>query len=239
MTRLLVINPNTSPAMTGAIERTVRAYAPPNWEIVAVTAKFGAPVIASRVSYAVAGHAVLDAFAEAGEDFDCVVIACFGDPGLEALRELTTVPVIGFAEAAIHRAVREAVPFAVLTMGEAWVAMLQERIAVAGASPLLVEVLALDGTGLDALGGPDALIRTLEGAVAKAVSHGAASIILGGATLAGLGPRLPAGPHYIDCISAAMAEVGMARRGLAHRQLADGHSVGLSASLQALLARRP
>jgi Asp/Glu/hydantoin racemase len=239
MTRLLIINPNTSPAMTASIERTVRAYAPPVWEIVAVTAKFGAPVIASRVSYAIAGHAVLDAFAEAGEDFDCAVIACFGDPGLEALRELTSVPVVGFAEAAIHAASREAVPFAVLTMGEPWVEMLQERIAVAGATRLLVDVFALDGTGLDALGGPESLVRALEGAVETAVSHGAANIILGGATLAGLGPRLPAGPRYIDCTSAAMAEAGEARRRLAARKLSDRRSVGLSTPLQALLARRP
>jgi len=237
MTRLLVINPNTSPAMTESIEAMVRAHAPPAWEIVAVTARFGAPVIASRVSYAIAGHAVLEAFAAAGEDFDCAVIACFGDPGLEALRELTSVPVIGFAEAAIHAAAREAVPFAVLTMGAPWVEMLRERIAVAGASRLLVDVFALDGTGLDALGGPDALVRALAAAVETAIAHGAANIILGGATLAGLGPRLPVGPRYVDCISAALVEAGEARRRLAGRKFSDRRSVGLSTPLQALLAR--
>ncbi|MCD2476476.1 aspartate/glutamate racemase family protein, partial [Staphylococcus aureus] len=33
---------------------------------------------------------------------DAYVIACFGDPGLAAARELTRAPVIGIAEAAFH-----------------------------------------------------------------------------------------------------------------------------------------
>jgi len=49
---------------------------------------------------AIAAHGVLDAFASATADgtrFDAVVVACFGDPGIDALKELTSVPVLSFA----------------------------------------------------------------------------------------------------------------------------------------------
>jgi allantoin racemase len=43
------------------------------------------------------------------------VIACFGDPGLLAARELTTAPVIGIAEAAFHLATLIASRFSIVT----------------------------------------------------------------------------------------------------------------------------
>ena len=50
-----------------------------------------------------------------GEGFDAVVIACFGDPGLDAARELTTAPVLGIAESAFHAASFVATGFSVVT----------------------------------------------------------------------------------------------------------------------------
>jgi allantoin racemase len=44
-----------------------------------------------------------------------VVIACFGDPGVDAARELTTAPVLGIAEAAFHAASMLATGFSVVT----------------------------------------------------------------------------------------------------------------------------
>jgi allantoin racemase len=46
---------------------------------------------------------------------DAVVIACFGDPGLDAAREATAAPVLGIAEAAFHAASFLATGFSVVT----------------------------------------------------------------------------------------------------------------------------
>ena len=56
---------------------------------------------------------------------DAYVIACFGDPGLSAARELARGPVIGIAEAAMHMASLVAPSFSVVTTlartsGMAW-----------------------------------------------------------------------------------------------------------------------
>lgn len=59
------------------------------------------------------------------EGVDAYVIACFGDPGLSAARELARGPVIGIAEAAMHMASLVAPSFSVVTTlartsGMAW-----------------------------------------------------------------------------------------------------------------------
>ena len=62
---------------------------------------------------------------------DAVIIGCFGDPGLEALRAAARAPVLGLAESSIREADALGEPFAILTMGKAWVDILNERVALA------------------------------------------------------------------------------------------------------------
>lgn len=117
MKRILVINPNTTQAVTDRVVAACRAAQPLlQWE--GATARFGAPYIASEVSYAVAAYAVLDAFEANNQGYDAVLIACFGDPGLLALREAAKVPVLGLAQASFEAAQQRG-PFAVVTGGRA------------------------------------------------------------------------------------------------------------------------
>src|SRR5258708_19604635 len=82
----------------------MREIAGPGVTILPVTGRFGAPYIASRAAAAIAGHAALDALAEHVLDCDVVYLACFGDPGLAALKEVAPVPVVGMAEAPVEPA---------------------------------------------------------------------------------------------------------------------------------------
>ena len=93
-----IINPNTTAAMTAGIERCARAVAAPTTTVVGVTSEIGPASIESHYDEAVAVPGVLRAI-ERGEreGVDGYVIACFGDPGLDAARELATGPVLGLA----------------------------------------------------------------------------------------------------------------------------------------------
>ena len=106
--RLLVINPNTSQNVSALVQAHAQTAAGPGVRVRTVTARFGAPYIACEASYAVAAHATLDAWAAAlASDTtapDAVLIGCFGDPGLLALRQTSAVPVTGLAEAAFAQA---------------------------------------------------------------------------------------------------------------------------------------
>ena len=63
MTDILLINPNTTPSITDLVLKTAKRFASKGTNLRAVTGAFGPRYIASRVGYAIAGHAAVDAFA--------------------------------------------------------------------------------------------------------------------------------------------------------------------------------
>lgn len=111
-----VINPNTSQAMTETIGAAARAVAGANTEILAVCPTQGVPSIEGHFDEAIAAIGVLEQV-KAGREQGVSghVIACFGDPGLLAARELAQGPVVGIAEAAMHMATLVATRFSVVT----------------------------------------------------------------------------------------------------------------------------
>lgn len=118
--RLLLVNPNTTASMTAAIAASAAAVAAPGTVVEAVNPKHGPPSIENEHDerLCVPGLLAEIAAAEARSDDqrpDAYVVACFGDPGLDAARELVTAPVLGIAQAAMHAAALAAGSFSVVT----------------------------------------------------------------------------------------------------------------------------
>lgn len=114
--QIRVINPNTTAAMTAKIGRAAQAVAAPGTQIVAVNPASGPVSIESHFDEAVSAIGVADEVRRGEvEGADGYVIACFGDPGLLAARELARGPVVGIAEAAFHMATMIATHFSVVT----------------------------------------------------------------------------------------------------------------------------
>ena len=114
--RIRVINPNTTQSMTATIVAAAKAVASPGTEIVGATATTGPVSIEGHYDEAVAAVGLLqDIRMGEHEGCDGYVIACFGDPGLLAARELARGPVLGIAEAAMHAASFVATGFSVVT----------------------------------------------------------------------------------------------------------------------------
>src|SRR6478735_9873823 len=102
--------------MTSTIEACARSVAGPGTEIVGVTSEFGPPSIESHYDEAMSVPGLLAAIQRGeSEGVDGYVIACFGDPGLDAARELATGPVIGIAEAAMQAASHLGRGFSIVT----------------------------------------------------------------------------------------------------------------------------
>ncbi len=119
-----------------------------------------------------------------------MLIGCFGDPGLFALREVSGVPVTGLADAAFVEARRHG-RFVVVTGGMRWPAMLQRLAAQLGYAEALLGVHAIDATGADIAANPEAARSALlQACRAAARTPGAQAVVLGGAGLAGMAAQL-------------------------------------------------
>ncbi|MEU4236501.1 aspartate/glutamate racemase family protein [Actinoplanes sp. NPDC026619] len=204
--RIRVINPNTTESMTALIEASARAVIGPGVTLDAVTPAMGPASIESHYDEALSVPGLLAAIAEGERDgVDGYVLACFGDPGLDAARELASGPVVGIAEAAMHAAMLVGRGFSVVTTldrtrGRAW--DLAARYAPPGACRGVhacdIPVLALESD-------PTVLKRVVALARLALDRDGSDVIVLGCAGMADLCAAATAelGVPVIDGVAAA------------------------------------
>jgi len=223
--QIRVINPNTTAGMTVSIGAAARAVSASGTEIIAVNPSFGAPSIECHHDdvWAAAGVTEQVRRGEA-EGADAYVIACFGDPGLHAARELARGPVIGIAEAAFHAASLVATGFSVVTtltrtcvIAEHLVLQYGFERRCRGIHGTDIAVLELDDPQ------SDAFARVLASAQAALEHDRSGAIVLGCAGMADLCRSLQQrlGVPVIDGVAAAvkLAEglvsmgVGTSKRG--------------------------
>lgn len=114
--KIKIINPNITQRMTREVEEAARKYASPGTEVYAVSPPTGPDSVESLYDEVLAVPGVISEIIKGDreENADAFIIACFGDPGLEAAREVTDKPVIGIAQAAIEAARLMAPNFSVL-----------------------------------------------------------------------------------------------------------------------------
>jgi Asp/Glu/hydantoin racemase len=241
MTTLLLINPNTTPSITDLVLKNAKRFAAKGTRLRAVTGAFGPRYIASRIGYAVAGHAAVDALANDRGAKNAVVLACFGDPGLAALKEVSPVPVVGMAEAAVLQAAAIGKRFSIVTGGVRWKPMLEEFVAAQGLAARLASVRTVAPTGADIARNPKAAMALLAKSCRACVREdGADVVILGGAGLAGLAEKLK-GDVDVPLLDGLASAIAMAE-GLARQRPAGlgqkpdpVESIGLSKGLAKLI----
>ncbi|MFM8989155.1 MAG: aspartate/glutamate racemase family protein [Alphaproteobacteria bacterium] len=248
--RLLLLNANTTEAMTARMVEAATRRAGPDVAIVGATGRFGARYISTRAAAAIAGHAALDVLAqEVGganpRGYDAVALACFGDPGLLALKELSPIPVIGMAEASLTLAAQLGGRIGIVTGGERWIPMLRELALVLGLGERVAALRATRLTGAEIAADPAAAEAELAALARGCVAEdGADVLVFGGAGLVGMAEALHARVDVpllcsLDCLVAAT--LAAARLGAA--KAARGSfapppptpSAGLSPGLAAML----
>jgi allantoin racemase len=98
--RILVINPNTNPENTKVIAAALLPYQTDNLRVDIINPERGPVGLESYYHYDLAAIEIHKLVVTAEEQgYDGVVIACFGDPAVEAAKELVKIPVVGIAEA--------------------------------------------------------------------------------------------------------------------------------------------
>jgi allantoin racemase len=211
-----VINPNTTVAMTALIAASARAVTGPGTQVVAVTPSMGPASIESHYDEALAVPGVLAAIA-AEPVADGYVVACFGDPGLDAARELASGPVVGIAEAALRTVLHLANSFSVVTTLARTMARTQTLVDHYGARRACRSVRACEVAVLDLERDPEARKRITEECRAAIEADGAEAIVLGCAGMADLAAALQdeLGVPVVDGVAAAMVVIeGLVRLGV-------------------------
>ena len=190
--RILVINPNASVEMSDVIRDQLRAVARPDVELEVVNPVGAPPAIESALDEAQAVPPMLDLVRRAEDrGVDAVVIACFSDPGLDAAREATRIPVVGIQEAAMHLAAQIAYRFSVLTTLKHRAPVRERAALLAGLKRRLASCPVLDRPVLDTVVDRERVVRRLVDVGRRAIEEdGAEALILGCAGLGNLAPRV-------------------------------------------------
>jgi allantoin racemase len=141
--KLGLINPNTDPVHTAAMGDVAIATLPPGCEVTAVSPQRGPSSIESDADSVVAAAEVVTLIRTLPAQ-DAYLIACFGDPGLDAARELTDAPVVGIGEAAYQAASMVARRFAIVTTLPRSIPALEDALDRQGIRGRCAGIAALD-----------------------------------------------------------------------------------------------
>lgn len=188
MPRLLLVNPNTTAATTTMMAAIAEEALLGSAQLHTLTVPFGAALIIDEPSLATAACAVQEAvLAHPLEGIDGVIVAAFGDPGLDALRARLPAPVTGIAEAAMACAAAGQARrrFAVVTTTPLLVGSIEARARHYGHADVFTGVRLTPGDPVHLMADAPALLEALRQACHAAIDHdGAQAIVIGGGPLA-------------------------------------------------------
>lgn len=213
--KLLVINPNITESVTQLIGEEARRAASPGTELTLRTAPFGVAYIETQLEALIGAYASLIIISETLGEYDAVIIAAFGDPGLPGLREALDRPVVGLTEAALASAGKLAGRFSIIAISQRISAWYRESVEGYGFGARLASIRALDQPLRDIGGVQDEHAARLKALCKAAVEEdGAEALILAGAPLAGLARRIAGDVPVplVDPIAAAVRQAEAARR---------------------------
>jgi Asp/Glu/hydantoin racemase len=154
MTRILVLNPNSSIEVTRSMDSALDCLRTPDGpEIICETLESGPPGIETQEHVESVVLPLVRRLAE--READAYVIGCFSDPGLVLARETLGRPVLGIAESAFHLATGLGQTFGILAIKSTSIHRhlrnlrslgLSDRLA--GDRPLDVGVTEMQGAGV-------------------------------------------------------------------------------------------
>ena len=205
--RLLLVNPNTTASMTEKAASAARAVARPDTEVIATNPERGPASIQGFYDVARCLPGLLDEV-ERHRDVDAVIIACFDDTGLDAVRSAVDVPVVGIGEAAYHAASFLACRFSVITTLGRSVPGIEANLVSYGLSAKCARVRATEIPVLALENGDPKTQEKIESEIERAMAEDRAeAIVLGCAGMADLMARLSNrfGLPVIDGVASATA----------------------------------
>ena len=157
--------------------------------------------------------------------YSAAIIDCFGDPGLDAARELVRMPVIGVAQSACHLAAQIAPRFSIINTVREFTHIDRELVTKYGVTQHVASIITVDIPVLSLEAQRKRTVSVLARAIEKAVREdGAQAIVLGCTGMSSLIPALKkqlarsalAAPIIEPLRAAVYTAVGWVLGGLSH-----------------------
>lgn len=204
--RIKVINGNTCEPMTHNIDASAQAAKFAHTEIVTVTPQAGPESIEGFYDEYLAIPGIWEQIL-LDQNSDAFILACWGDPGIEAAREITAKPVVGIAEASLYVANMLAAKWSVVTTLHRARDMVEKTIHKARMTGRCASVRTTSLSVLETENNRANTVEVLLQASKLAIEEdGAEAICLGCAGMSGLEKQLEdhLGVPVIDSVAAAV-----------------------------------
>ena len=183
--RILVINPNSTAAVTHGIDQALeplRMAGSPQFEC--VTLAEGPPGIQTQQHVDGVIGPLSRIIAQRQRDCDAFVIACYSDPGLHSAREVTAKPVLGIAECGVLTALTLGQRFGVIAILPSSIARHLRYLGAMGLTDRLAAELAVGLQVTELADTTRTRQRMIDTGRRLVADHGADVIIMGCAGMA-------------------------------------------------------
>jgi allantoin racemase len=189
--RIRVIAPIISDVFNEEILKEASQFRGPDMDIDVVNLSKGPASIESHYDEILAAYHVVELVVQAEKQgIDGVFVDCFGDPGVDASRELVRIPVVGGFQPAVLTASIIAGKWSVVTVLQSVVPMINDLARKLGVEKNMVSVRDINTPVLE-LTDKGLMERRLRESIEKAVHQdGAEAIVLGCTGMLGLADRL-------------------------------------------------
>lgn len=204
--RILVINPNTNPAVTARVRRAAEPFVSGAVSLTVVNPEHGPLSIESRPERDEA-EVQVERLIRDRPDFDAYVLACFDDIALDTARRLVDVPVVGTCEAGIRAALAVSPRFGVVTTVHAAVPGIRELMERYGGGPGCSVRAAGIGVAAAASAESEVVARIVATAREAIAVDGAQAILLASGGLTGHAETVArgCGVPVLDGVACALA----------------------------------
>ena len=222
--KILVLNPNTSKMVTERVAAVVLSVARADTQVEVAQIPHGPESLESYYDESLAAPYILEAVKNANQQgFDAVILAAFCDPALEAVKEISQVPVYGIEEAAFSTALLLGNKFGILTEKKHKEAVKMQHVRKHGLEQRFAGVRALNMGVLEIAADPEKVkIKGISVCRQLIEEDGAEVIILGCASMAGYNQEMEdaLGVPVLDPVAVAFKVVeGLTELGVHHSKI--------------------
>ncbi len=177
--KVLVVNPVGTSRWDRADKEYLERFARRDTEVTVASLSTGPKSIESYRSKALVCPEILKLASKNARKYDAMFVNCFGDPCVEALREITEIPVLGAGETSMTMAGLLGDKFAVISPTRSTARQVESNARRMGLEMGTFSVVGLDIPVLELERNRGRTIREIAKIAKKCLSNGAEVVVLG------------------------------------------------------------